>query len=119
PTTSSAPSSGGSGSAPPRGSRAALRCTVPSSASVPSCPLFRPARHDVPVGGTGAAPCLVALGRPPPRRHRVVALALAFAAAHRVIHGVHDRAATRGPAAPPPPSPGLSDRYVCVVQVAS
>src|SRR2546427_11361868 len=81
--------------------------------------LFLPARDDVGVAGPGAPARLVALGGLAPRRHRVIALALALAAAHRVIDRVHDRAAHRGPEALPARAPGLADRHVLVIEVAA
>src|SRR2546425_882410 len=50
--------------------------------------LFLPSRHDVAVRGPRPATGLVALGGLAPRGHRVIALALALAAAHRVVDGV-------------------------------
>src|SRR5437870_8611529 len=80
--------------------------------------LFLPARDDVGVAGPGAPARLVALGGLAPRRHRVIALALALAAAHRVVDRVHDRAAHGGPEALPAHAPGLADRDVLVIEVA-
>src|SRR6266850_3629627 len=80
--------------------------------------LFLPPRDDVGVAGPGAPPRLVALGRLAPRRHRVIALALALAAAHRVVDRVHDRAAHRRPEALPAHAAGLADRHVLVIEVA-
>src|SRR5919198_1529168 len=57
--------------------------------------LFLSPRHDHGIRGPCAPPRLVALRRLAPWRHRVVALALALAATHRVVDGVHDRAAHR------------------------
>src|SRR5436309_14673924 len=80
--------------------------------------LFLPARDDVGVAGPGAPARLVALGGLAPRRHRVVALALALAAPHRVVDRVH-RGAPHGRAEPQPPlAAGLADRHVLVVEVA-
>src|SRR6267142_1646383 len=80
--------------------------------------LFLPTRDDGGVAGPGAPPRLVALGGLAPWRHRVIALALALAAAHRVVDRVHDRAAHRGPEALPAHAPGLADRDVLVIEVA-
>src|SRR5713226_5915975 len=91
---------------------------VPSSSSVPYLPLFGPAADDVAVRRARPAPRLVTLGRLAPRRHRVVALALAFAAAHRVIDGIHHGAAHRGPESLPPHPSGLADGDVLMLQIA-
>src|SRR2546427_3337245 len=80
--------------------------------------LFLPARDDVGVAGPGAPARLVALGGLAPRRHRMIALALALAAAHRVIDRVHDGAAHRRPEAAPAHAPSLADRHVLVIEVA-
>src|SRR6266851_5427116 len=80
--------------------------------------LLRPARHDVAVRRAGAAPRLVARGRLAPGSHRMVALALAFAAAHRMIDGIHDGAAHGGPEPLPAHSTRLAHGYVLVVEVA-
>src|SRR5437773_2067539 len=80
--------------------------------------LFLPSRHDVAVRGPRPATGLVALGGLAPRGHRVIALALALAAAHRVVDGVHHRPAHRR-AEPEPAHPaGLTDRHVLVVEIA-
>src|SRR3989441_10309748 len=80
--------------------------------------LFLSPRHDHGIRRTRAPARLVALGRLAPRGHRVVALALALAAAHRVVDGVH-HGATHGRAeALPAHAPGLADRHVLVVEVA-
>src|SRR5262245_3075618 len=50
--------------------------------------LLRPPGDDHAVGRPGAATGLVAFSRLAPRRHRVIALALAFAATHRMIDRV-------------------------------
>src|SRR5206468_2051181 len=80
--------------------------------------LFLPSRHDVAVRGPRPATGLVALGGLAPRGHRVIALALALAAAHRVVDGVHHRAAHRRAEAEPAHPARLPDRYVLVVEVA-
>src|SRR2546428_407947 len=80
--------------------------------------LFLPSRHDVAVRGPRPATGLVALGRLAPRGHRVIALALALAAAHRVVDGVHHRAAHRRAEAEPAHPARLPDRYVLVIEVA-
>src|SRR5437879_298431 len=80
--------------------------------------LFLPSRHDVAVRGPRPATGLVALGGLAPRGHRVIALALALAAAHRVVDGVHHRAAHRRAKAEPAHPARLTDRYVLVVEVA-
>src|SRR2546422_31103 len=80
--------------------------------------LFLPSRHDVAVRGPRPATGLVALGGLAPRGHRVIALALALAAAHRVVDGVHHRAAHRRAEAEPAHPTRLPDRYVLVVEVA-
>src|SRR3989454_844895 len=71
--------------------------------------LFLSPRHDHGIRRTRAPARLVALGRLAPRGHRVVALALALAAAHRVVDGVHDGAAHGRPEALPAHAPGLAD----------
>src|SRR5262249_57468716 len=83
------------------------------------CSLFLPSRHDLTIRRPGAAPGLVALGRLAPRSHRMVPLALAFAAAHRVVDGIHDRAADRRPEALPADAARLAARAVLVVAVAN
>src|SRR5688572_14518625 len=80
--------------------------------------LLLPASHDVAVGGPRAAARLVALRGFAPRRHRMVALALAFAAAHRMIDRVHDGAAHRRPDAAVAFPSCLTLRHVLVVDVA-
>src|SRR5215470_1604553 len=80
--------------------------------------LLRPARHDVAVRGARAAAGLVSLGRLAPRSHRMVALALAFATAHRVVDGVHHGAAHSGAEAPPAYAPCLAHGNVLMVEVA-
>src|SRR2546425_286205 len=80
--------------------------------------LFLSSRHDVAVRGPRPATGLVALGGLAPRGHRVIALALALAAAHRVVDGVHHRAAHRRAEAEPAHPTRLPDRYVLVVEVA-
>src|SRR5262245_45094154 len=114
---SSAPSSGGNGSAPRRGSRAVPRRTAPSSVIVPSCPLFRPAGDDIPIRGSCAATRLVPLGRTAPRRHRMIALSLALAASHGMVDRIHDSPAHRGPETLPADSSRLADRDILVIQV--
>src|SRR5678816_2119358 len=80
--------------------------------------LFRPACDDVAVRRPGAPPRLVALGGLAPWRHRVIALALALTAAHRVVDGVHDRAAHGRAEALPANPPSLADGHVLMVEVA-
>src|SRR5204862_2569088 len=80
--------------------------------------LSAPARHDVAIGRPGPAPRLVALRRLAPGRHRVVALALALAATHRMVHRVHHGAAHRRAEAQPADAPRLADGHVLVVEVA-
>src|SRR5215831_13843154 len=80
--------------------------------------LFRPARDDVAIRRPRAPAGLVALGGPAPRRHRVIALALALASAHRMVDGIHDGAAHRRPEALPAHPAGLPHRHVLVVEVA-
>src|SRR5438132_2096270 len=80
--------------------------------------LFLPSRHDVAVRGPRAATGLVALGGLAPRGHRVVALALALAATHRVVDRVHHRAAHRRAKAEPAHPARLADRHVLVVEIA-
>src|SRR5262245_37459400 len=80
--------------------------------------LFLPAGHDAAIRGPGPPPGLVALGGLAPRRHRVVALALALAATHRVIDRVHHRSPDGGTEAAPAHAPGLADRNILVVEVA-
>src|SRR5689334_21795790 len=80
--------------------------------------LLAPPGHDVAVRGPRPAPRLVALGRLAPRRHRMVALALALAAPHRMVDGVHDRAPDGWAEALPPHATGLADRDVLVVEIA-
>src|SRR5262245_50554098 len=80
--------------------------------------LLGPPRHDVAVGRPRTAPGLVALRRLAPGRHRMIALPLALAAAHRVIDGVHHRAAHRRPEPLPPHAAGLADRDVLVIEIA-
>src|SRR5438445_267666 len=80
--------------------------------------LFLPSRHDVAVRWPRRATRLVARGRLAPRGHRVIALALALAAAHRVVDGVHHRAAHRRAEAEPAHPARLPDRYVLVIEVA-
>src|SRR5262245_53496806 len=79
--------------------------------------LFRPTRHDGAVRGPSAATGFVALRRFPPRRHRVIALALAFAAAHRMVDRVHDGPANRRAEAAPADPARLADRHVLVVEI--
>src|SRR6266850_101819 len=80
--------------------------------------LFLPSRHDEAIRRSGAAPGLVTLRRLAPWGHRMVALALALAAAHRMIDGIHHRAADRRTEAAPADPPRLADRDVLVVEVA-
>src|SRR5712691_1465312 len=80
--------------------------------------LLRPARHDVAVGRASAAPRLVALGRLAPGSHRMVALALTLAPAHRMIDGIHDRAAHGGPEPLPAHPARFAHGYVLVVEIA-
>src|SRR5262249_26202206 len=70
--------------------------------------LLRPARDDVAVRGARAAPGLIPLGWLAPRRHRMVALALTLATAHRMIDGVHHGPAHGGPETPPAHTPRLA-----------
>src|SRR5206468_12238730 len=80
--------------------------------------LFPPPRHDVAVRGPRPAAGLVALGGHAPRGHRVVALAFALAAAHRVVDRVHHRTA-HGRAETEPPHPArLADRHVLLGEIA-
>src|SRR5215831_9063233 len=72
--------------------------------------LLRPARDDVAVRGARAAPGLIPLGWLAPRRHRMVALALTLATAHRMIDGVHHGPAHGGPETPPAHAPRLPHR---------
>src|SRR5206468_7385928 len=80
--------------------------------------LFLSPRHDHGIRRTGAPARLVTLGRLAPRGHRVVALALALAAAHRVVDGVHDGAAHGPPEALPAHAPGPATRPVHLVELA-
>src|SRR5881396_3594982 len=80
--------------------------------------LFLPPRHDVAVRGPRPATGLVALGGLAPRGHRVVPLALALAATHRVVDGVHHRAAHRRAEAEPAHAARLAHRHVLVVEIA-
>src|SRR2546427_9292092 len=56
--------------------------------------------------------------RESPRRLRMIALYLAFAAAVRMIHGVHGHAAYGGFFPMPPCAPGFSVGFVLMVEVA-
>src|SRR6267142_5349984 len=80
--------------------------------------LFLSPRHDHGIRRTGAPARLVTLRRLAPWGHRVVALALALAPAHRVVDGVHHGAAHRRTKPLPAHAPGLADRHVLVVEVA-
>src|SRR6266567_837059 len=80
--------------------------------------LLRPARHDVPVRRARAAPRLVPLGRLAPRSHRMVALALALAATHGVIDGIHHRPADGGPEALPAHPARLAHGDVFVIEIS-
>src|SRR5438094_8320902 len=80
--------------------------------------LFLPSRHDRAIRRPGAATGLVPLRRLAPRSHRMIALPLALAAAHRVIDGIHHRAAHRRTEAAPANPTRLADRDVLVVEVA-
>src|SRR5687768_8467817 len=80
--------------------------------------LFLSPRHDHGIGGPRAPARLVALGGLAPRGHGVVALALALAAAHRVVDGVHHGAAHGGPESLPAHAPRLAHGHVLVVEVA-
>src|SRR5262245_52206763 len=80
--------------------------------------LFLPSRHDGRIRRPRATPRLVPLGRLAPRRHRMVAFALALAAAHGVVDGVHDRPAHGRAEAHPAHTTGLADRDVFVIEVA-
>src|SRR5436309_3459007 len=75
--------------------------------------LLPPPRHDVPVGRL-APPGLGALGRLAPGRHRMVPLATALAASHRVIHRTHRHAADGRPDPQPAAPPRLPDGDVLV-----
>src|SRR5947208_1701143 len=62
---------------------------------------------------------LVALGRQPPRRHRMpAARGFAFAAAKRMIDRVHRHAAGMGTLVEPPAASGFANRHVLVIEVA-
>src|SRR5262245_40603357 len=89
----------------------------PRSSDVPPL-VLRPARDDVAIRRPRAPPRLIPLGRPAPRRHRMIALALALAAPHRVIDGIHDGAADSGAKALPADAPGLAHRDVFMVEIA-
>src|SRR5262245_22233699 len=80
--------------------------------------LFLPSRHDPRVRRPRAASRLVPFRRLAPRRHGVVALALALAATHRVVDRIHDRATHRWPEATPAHAARLADRDVLVIEIA-
>src|SRR5437867_3193604 len=80
--------------------------------------LFLPSRHDPRVRRPRAPSGLVDLGRLAPRRHGVIPLPLALAAAHGMVDWVHDRAAHCRPEATPTHAASLADRDVLVVEVA-
>src|SRR5690242_6800177 len=62
--------------------------------------------------GALVVPGLLAQRREGPGRLRMIALYLAFAAAVRMIHGVHGHTANRRPDAAPARAPGLSEGFV-------
>src|SRR5262245_4750833 len=62
---------------------------------------------------------LVAEGGLSPRRHRVISLDSAFAAAMRMIDRVHDHAANRRADAHVTRSACFSDRHVFVIQISN
>src|SRR5687767_10488501 len=80
--------------------------------------LFLSPRHDHGIGGPGTPARLVALGRFAPGGHRMVALALALAAAHRMVDGVHHGAAHGGAEPLPAHAPRLAHGDVLVIEVA-
>src|SRR5262245_50401560 len=86
--------------------------------SVSAGPLFRSSLNDEAIRALAVAR-LVALGRHAPRRHRVTAARrLAFAAAERVVDGVHRDAADVRPDAEPAAAARLADRHVLVIEIA-
>src|SRR5690349_11142157 len=68
--------------------------------------------------GALVVPGLLAQRRESPGRLRMIALDAPFAAAVRVIHGVHGDAANRWPDAAPARAPGFSEGFVLMVQIA-
>src|SRR5215471_3822208 len=77
----------------------------------------RPAADDVPIRGL-LAPGLVAFGRHPPRRLRMIALGAPLAAAMRMVHRVHrDTTHMRTPSQMTV-APGLADRNIFAVEIA-
>src|SRR6266568_1843163 len=76
-----------------------------------------PALDNVLVGAL-VVPRLLAQRREGPRRLRMIALYLAFAAAVRMIHGVHSHAANRRLNTAPACAAGLAEGFVLMVKIA-
>src|SRR5215831_46007 len=101
-----------------RSSRSSMYGPFFSERPMGSALLFGPPRHDVAVRRPRTPAGLVPLGGPTPGRHRVIALALALATAHRMVDGIHHSAPHGGTESLPANPASLADRDVLVIQIA-